>query len=360
MLSRRIKSLGQYGAVFLSLCVVSCSSSQPTDRQAPTAIKVSVQRVCAVPLQTVARADATISSQNRVEISAQLSAQLASKMQIKDGESVRKGDVLVQLTDNGSSQDQVDNAKIQAAQKLKVYQQAQQLYKQGVKTKQELDDAQLASESAALQLHQAQIALAKLTLKAPISGTVSNHLDLAQGATVTPNQVLMTITDPDHLRVEYALPEQWFTAAKVNQPVQIYDASSHQFIAQGVSDAKSAVVDAKTGSFTMAAVLKKSDNSSLYIGQSVTLNQLVGKPVQGFRIPLLSVHTDASGFSVYTVKDHHAHQVAVSLGDQRQGSIQVLHGLKTGDQVIVRGQLKVRDGSLVSVTPQSSDAECHA
>jgi membrane fusion protein, multidrug efflux system len=346
--------------IFLTVMTASCSSNQTVKSPNPAVIKVGVKTMCPVPLQKIARADTQISAENSVDIHAKITANLAQKIMVKDGQSVQNGDVLVQLSDDGASKNQLNNAQIQATQKLNDYQKAKELFKQGVKTQDELDTSRIASEAAALQLHQAQIAFSKLTIKAPFSGKVSSELTLSQGALITPDMVLMKIIDPNTLRIEYALPERWFIDTNINQPVQVYSADGRSLIATGHSTSKSASVDAQTGSFTVASAIKALKKEGAFIGESVIVNQLVGKPSSGFSVPILSVRTDASGFSVYVIKDKHAHQVSVSLGSQHGTQVDVLRGLKTGDQVVVQGQLQLHDGALVSVTNRVAKTECQA
>ena len=48
-------------------------------------------------------------------------------------------------------------------------------------------------------------------------------------------------------------------------------------------------------------------------------------------------------------EERHARRVAVKLGRRRVGVVEILAGLAPGDQVVVEGIVRVRDGILVNV-----------
>lgn len=81
--------------------------------------------------------------------------------------------------------------------------------------------AEARIKNAKAQLAASQAALDDLTLKAPISGTVS-RLNLHSGEWVLPGQAILTISDLEHLRVETSdLSERNVPHVSVGQPVTV-------------------------------------------------------------------------------------------------------------------------------------------
>jgi HlyD family secretion protein len=87
-------------------------------------------------------------------------------------------------------------------------------------------EARAAAEAAVAQaeaaLAAAQIAVAQATLRAPFAGEVI-ALEVSPGETVMPGQVVLTLADLDHLRVETTdLSERDVTQLAIGQEAQVY------------------------------------------------------------------------------------------------------------------------------------------
>jgi membrane fusion protein (multidrug efflux system) len=52
---------------------------------------------------------------------------------------------------------------------------------------------------------------------------------------------------------------------------------------------------------------------------------------------------------VFKIVDGKVHLTRVVTGTRREGRVEIVEGLSAGDQVVTAGQLKIRDGSAVSV-----------
>jgi membrane fusion protein (multidrug efflux system) len=52
---------------------------------------------------------------------------------------------------------------------------------------------------------------------------------------------------------------------------------------------------------------------------------------------------------VFKIVDGKVQFTKVVIGTRREGRVEIIEGLTAGDQVVTAGQLKIRDGSAVSV-----------
>jgi membrane fusion protein (multidrug efflux system) len=52
---------------------------------------------------------------------------------------------------------------------------------------------------------------------------------------------------------------------------------------------------------------------------------------------------------VFKIVDSKAQLTKVMTGTRRDGRVEIVEGLAVGDQVVTAGQLKIRDGSAVSI-----------
>jgi hypothetical protein len=87
----------------------------------------------------------------------------------------------------------------------------------------------------------------------------------------------------------------------------------------------------------------------MYANGRIELNQS-----DALIIPADSVVIRDGRTSVFVLNNERAQQILVGTGRRQAGQIEVLQGIKLGDQVIVRGAGFLNDGDLVKVVP--SDA----
>ena len=52
---------------------------------------------------------------------------------------------------------------------------------------------------------------------------------------------------------------------------------------------------------------------------------------------------------VFKIVDGKAKLTKVKIGTRREGRVEIVEGLAAGDQVVTAGQLKIRDGSAVTI-----------
>jgi multidrug efflux system membrane fusion protein len=109
-----------------------------------------------------------------------------------------------------------------------------------------------------------------------------------------------------------------------------------------------AVQDA-TGTVKLRATIPNSDHH-FWPGRFVKIRLVLSTLQQAVLIPAAAPQMSAKGSFVYVVKeDSTAEQRLVTLG-QRQGDLVVIEqGLKTGEQVVINGQITVTPGGKVRI-----------
>jgi len=84
-------------------------------------------------------------------------------------------------------------------------------------------------------------------------------------------------------------------------------------------------------------------------GESKKPKQDNGAPVAKAIIPQTAVHTDGKSSYVFAVRDGKIERRAVSLGTQIGSDVEVIAGVNSGDQLVVRGPEGLKDGDKVQV-----------
>jgi len=310
------------------------------------------------PVQTVAvkaRANGTVIQTNVVE-----------------GQTVKAGDILFKLDDSAQqaiiAKDQAQIAKDQANAKAAqaTLERDQDLIKKQVIPQSTLDADAAAADAAKAtvtvdqaQLKSDQVALAYMTITAPIAGrvgTVNTSIGNVVSATDTSTTGLVTITPLDPLRVSFSVPESALdsfrssTAGGKAVPVSIRAPDDTTDRAKGLVSFIDSSVDTASGTIVIKADV---DNAAqkLWPGQYVTAITQLGSYDNVVTVPLVAVQESDTGPYVWLAgPDGKAKKqpvaVTASIGDRAI----IGKGVKAGDHVVTEGQLRLANGSAIKET----------
>ena len=216
-----------------------------------------------------------------------------------------------------------------------------------------LESAVRAEQSAAQEvarmqalLEQAEIQLAKFTIRAPIAGTVLVlHAD--PGQSVDPATALLTIADLGQLVVETDVDESYATQIRTGQPAAL-QLSGEDVVHTGHVSFVSQRVDTDTGG--LAIKLTSDEALTAPIGLTVTANITVDDRAAAITVPRAAIITDTTGDAVLLVKDGRALRRAVKVIDWPAARLIVADGLVAGD-VVIADATGLADGQAVKVSP---------
>jgi len=179
----RLKPAYQWAAAIALLVVLWVASGAFTGQAKPAddadVKATSNKTVVRVMLMTAAKRDATITvrgrtqAKNEVDVRAEVEG-VVQAIHFDKGARVNKGDVLceIKLNDRGAK---VQQAQALVAQTLKDLQVAQDLFKQGFRSKTQLAAAQSAYAQAQAVLATMNVALGNTRIRAPFAGIVDDR-----------------------------------------------------------------------------------------------------------------------------------------------------------------------------------------
>jgi len=295
-----------------------------------------------------------------------------------EGTDVKQGQLLFQI-DPAPLKATLDAAQASLAQAQATYtnnkitaQRVRELAPKGYVSKSDLDNALAAERSAAaaVQAARANVQTARINLgyasvTAPIDGRAGQQ-QVTEGALVGNGEatLLTTVDQIDPLYVNFTMSvadmEQMrraqssgnVTLADPNKAsVQIALPDGSAYAEAGTLDFSSTSVNPATGSVNLRAIIPNPKHG-LLPGMYVTLKANLGEQHKVFVVPQLAVQRDTSGTYVMTVgKDGNAKRKDVTTSDMRDGNWIVSDGLTAGDQVVVSGLQKVKDGAPAKASP---------
>jgi membrane fusion protein (multidrug efflux system) len=254
------------------------------------------------------------------------SAGVVTKVNVVAGQSVKKGDVLVELN---SSTTTAENAEQEVARQKELF-------------------AQQNTSQKNLQAAEAQLALLRVT--APLSGTVA-RLDVKPGQAVDLSTVVAEVMDLSRLAARAEIPAAEADGLKAGEEVQVLSEPAVTTELLFVSPD----VDKDNGTVLVRALLPA--DSGLRPGQFVPLRIVTAVHTNCLAAPAESVVTDESGKSVIAlVKGDESVQTPVQTGLRENGWVEIAApGLKAGDTVVTVGAYGLPEKTKISVQNSTGD-----
>jgi membrane fusion protein, multidrug efflux system len=308
----------------------------------------------------------TVTAFNTVTVRSRVDGQIV-KINFTEGQFVKEGDALIEI-DPRPYQVQLEQAEGQLAKdqaQLKDmqvdYERYQLLYKEGVIPKQQLDtqQAQVGTYEGAIKADEATIDNAKLQITyskitAPISGRVGLRLvDIGNIVHATDTNGLLVITQLQPIAVLFSLPQDQLpeVLAKMRSTrqlgVEAYDRDNSEKIAMGKLLTIDNQIDTTTGTYKLKAVFDNSKNE-LFPNQFVNVHLLVDTKRNVILVPTTAILRGSQGTYVFAVGSGNAVAVKnVKVSDTTGNLSGVSSGLGEGEVVVVDGQDKLKDGTLV-------------
>lgn len=145
----------------------------------------------------------------RAAQTAEMAFEVAGKIvefRFTEGQQVPAGDVIARL-DPRDFQSQVDAAQAEYDNNLLNFQRAQKLVDEGALAPIERDRRKTALDTSDARLREAKKALEDTELRAPFSGVMARKL-VEDFANVQAKQVVLVLTDEEHLEIKLAVPER--------------------------------------------------------------------------------------------------------------------------------------------------------
>jgi membrane fusion protein, multidrug efflux system len=137
--------------------------------------------------------------------------------------------------------------------------------------------------------------------------------------------------------------------------VSAYNRSDGKLIATGTLESVDNLIDTTTGTVKLRATFPNTDEK-LFPNQFVNARLLVRTLKQATIAPVAAIQHGAPGTFVFLINPDNSIAVEkIQTGVTNGDRIQITSGLKPGDEVVVDGADRLRDGSKVRIVPDGDD-----
>lgn len=275
--------------------------------------------------------EATVEAVVQSTLTAQISGRVLD-MRVDAGQFVKKGELLMRI-DAREAGEVVAGASAQYTNAKANYERLQNLRKQGFISAAALDKARADFEAAQAARGQAGASLDHANVTAPISGVVAQRL-IEQGETAAPGRPLLTIYDPNGLRVSASIPQYQLPQVRNVKEARVEFPELGQWVsAPNVSLLPTA--DAATH-VSQVRVGLPSNLEHVVPGMFARVHFVIGR-AERMTVPLGAVVRRGEVAAVYVQNAQGALSLRqLRLGETLAGNeIEVLAGLTNGERVVL-------------------------
>jgi len=326
------------------LIVINWPVPDQAAREGSRATPVVTQIVSIEPFAVTLQALGTAKANESVMITPQESDVITS-LNFSDGQRVETGTVLAQLNSN-EQKARLNELNINLAEAERQLKRIQNLVLSNSTSAQLLDEQQARVKALIAQREVAQENLNKTFITAPFSGKLGLR-QVSLGAYVKPGDVLTTLDDIKTIKVDFSISERHLPSVNEGQTVFAESVAYPGVQFEGTITNVNSRIDPATRSFSIRT---KIDNAAEQLRPGMLLTITLQKRVLNTLVidekALVPDHEDQF---VFKVVDGKAVKTKVIIGERRPGKVQILEGVAIGDEVVVQGTLRIRDGSELRV-----------
>jgi multidrug efflux system membrane fusion protein len=329
-------------------------------------LPVGVATVGTGKIDVTLNALGTVTALATATVVSQVTGQIA-EVDFREGQDVKRGDLLVQIDprpfqaalDQSTGQLLRDQALLKEAQvDLARY---KTLASQNSIARQQAEDQEYVVEQdeGTVKLDEAMVSTARINLGycrvvAPFSGHIGLRLiDTGNIVLANSSTGIAIITQLQPITVTFPLAEDYLPQVLKRMrggaqlPVTVSDRSGATKLATGTLAAIDSSINTSTGTVNLKATFAN-DDEALFPNQFVNVTLLVDSKPDALTMPTAAIQRGSQGTFVYLVQGGDTVSVrVVKLGTVDGEKVEVVDGLKAGDQVVVDGADKLRDGTKV-------------
>jgi multidrug efflux system membrane fusion protein len=330
------------------------------------------------PMPIYLTALGTVTPYMSVTVKARVSGEL-EPVKFTEGQQVKQGQTIM-VIDPRPYKAALDQAKGTLAHDQALLKDAQvefkrykALYDAGVVSKETLDADEAAQgqylgaiEADKGAIETAQLQLDWCSIQSPINGRIGLRL-VDPGNIITANTTnLVIINQFQPIAVYFTLPENELPqvlhklAAERRLPVDAYDRGDVQKLTDGLLLTADNQIDTTTGTDKLKAVFDNKDQS-LFPNQFVNIHLVMEDRPNALVVPSAAIQTGQQGSYVWTIATDAKGTATVKIQPVKvalaEGQVTILNGgLKAGENVVVDGADRLRNGQIVTVSTARQSA----
>lgn len=300
----------------------------------------------------------TVESRSSSVVAASVAGVVAS-LGAREGDSVRKGGVLVQLDQapillrleaaRGQLEEAEARLRLAEANRTRV----QGLYEEQIVSRQQLDDAESEFEAWAgrrsqleADVRRYELELDKSVIRAPFSGVVVQERT-AVGEWLVVGEAAVEMVDPSALEVTVEVPERSYSGVARGTHVTLRFQALPGMTVTGKVRAVVPQADRRSRAFPVKITVEN-PHGRIGVGMLAEVELAIGSGEQRVMVPKDAVVPGEGGAIVFVIDgEERAQRVIVKTGEARGEWIGIEGDIEPGDRVVTRGNERLQTGQQV-------------
>ncbi len=328
-----------------SACTSETQSKNNTDKDSTAAIPVEISEASRGVISAYYSTTATLEADEEAMVVAKVRG-IVEALEVEEGDFVKKDQVLARLEDE-QLEIEAERAKATMDRLYNEYQRNEELYEKNLISAEQFENSKFeyASQKSAYEL--AKLNLEYASIRAPISGVISERL-VKVGNMVNTDQEVFKITDFNPLLAILHVPEHEMSKLNKNQTafIQVDAIQGESF--EGKVLRISPVVNPETGTFKVTIAVTD-HTKQLKPGMFGRVRIVYDTRSNALMVPKNAVISEDGNNSVYQINDNLAYRKKIETGYVNGNYIEIISGLNEGDQVVTIGQSSLQDSALVQI-----------
>ncbi|MCH8488944.1 MAG: efflux RND transporter periplasmic adaptor subunit [Oceanicaulis sp.] len=333
---------------------LSADSGGGEDMRGGRAMPVAVITAELREFAEVVEALGTANANESVVITATVADRI-SRVGFDSGDQVRAGDILVELTDTEAAAGLAESrAALREAQRE--LERTRDLAERGIASRARLDELTSNMERARARVAGLEARVAERIIRAPFDGVVGLR-NVSLGELVRPGDVVAQLDDVSIIKLDFTLPERFLSGLAPGMTIHARAAAFPETVFAGQIENISSGIDPVTRTVTVRAEINN-DDRRLLPGMLMTV-QLRRDVRERLATPETSITRSGDRVSVFIVRESDGRtsveQRRVQLGQRQAGFFEVLDGIEPGEQIVMHGVHRLRDGMPVRIQANAED-----
>lgn len=267
------------------------------------------------------------------------------KIRVKVGDYVRAGSILFEL-DKSGAQSQFYQAQAAFLNAEKNFERIQNLLKEGAVSQQSFDGVQTQYEVAKANFDAAK---SMVEITSPISGIIT-AINVNLGDLANPQMPMGTVANIGNMKAKFNVGEADVPSLYSGQTTQVYSELNLDLVKTGriYQISRSANIQSRT--FEVQTIFQNTQDKWFKPGMFCKVSVNMKSKKDAIVLPITAIVKSGDNESVYIINDGKSYLKNVTTGLNDGKEVEILSGLKVGDNIVTLGSNNLKDGTVVNVS----------
>lgn len=324
--------------VLIAVTLASCGSKADKKPLGASNLQAKGYLATPQPFNNDLVTTAELIASEQLELMAPMAGQVL-EIYFKEGQKIQKGARIIRLDDR-IWKAQLLGVRADLSTAEKDYKRKKQLLEVEGSSQGEIDKAFSTVETLKSQLQQLQVNIDLANVVAPFSGELGMR-NFSKGAFLKQGDVITTLTELNHLKVDFTLAQEHLKDVKIGKKVLVLvDTDSLEAEIYAVNP----LVNAQSRTIGVRARLQQTPKKTIMPGTFAEVKVSTNFIKDALLIPTQAIVPEINDQTVYLYKNGKAEKRVVKMGNRTADKVHILEGINAGDTVITTGMLQIKDG----------------